>query len=103
MYFTRYDPLKKSLRERTLSDREALPYYVLLCAILALATSLPLTTTFKLWEAVDCLISIAVAILGTLYCCRTEDLLVTILSRSPLSWAGSLGLGCFSFFSRRGS
>ena len=68
LYLIRYDPLKKLLRERTLTDREALPYFILFGALLALATSLPRIKAFNLWDALDGLAIISITILGTLYC-----------------------------------
>jgi len=68
MYFISYDPLKESLRERTLTDREALPYFVLFCALIALTPFTPSIQVDNLLHTVGGLARIAIAILGLLYC-----------------------------------
>ena len=51
MYFVRYEPLKQKLRSRSLSDREALSYFILVNACLTLAGAI----ATEGWNAFDTL------------------------------------------------
>ncbi|MBK1789761.1 hypothetical protein [Persicirhabdus sediminis] len=67
MYFIKYNPLKQQLRDRSLSEREALPYYLLLCALSSLMCSLPSFGVFNWWNALSCLVALCVTIGGVIY------------------------------------
>jgi hypothetical protein len=67
MYFVRYAPLKEKLRDRTLTDREALPYMVVYAALIS-ALFFPLPQDgFNAWDMGLWLMSIAAAVGGTFY------------------------------------
>jgi uncharacterized membrane protein len=67
MYFIRYQPLKEKLRERSLSDREALPYLVVF-SLSAFASALfPTTTANNIWDYISLGISISLVICGVIY------------------------------------
>lgn len=70
MYFIRYQPLKKRLRSRSVSDREALPYLILFAAFTALVGSLPAIGGYNFWDGVSAFLSVAAAIGGVLYAYR---------------------------------
>lgn len=67
MYFVKYHPLKEQLCNRCLPDREALPYYVLVCALTAIASSFPHFGVFNKWDAVSGLIAFCVTLGGAIY------------------------------------
>ena len=71
MYFIRVKPVKEQLRERAMTDRECLPYYVVPAACISLVLHLPMaalpTTRWDLFSGItDMLLTIA----GILYCYR---------------------------------
>jgi len=68
MHFIRYQPLKQQLRDRSLSQREALPYYVLLCVTAALCSAPTMTYSANEWDVLNRSIQVAMAIVGPLYC-----------------------------------
>jgi len=66
MYLIKYQPLKKQLRERTFTDRDSLPYYVLFIA----STTLFIGVTKKSPGGINVLsacINTAISILGIIY------------------------------------
>jgi len=66
MYLIRYQPLKKQLRERTFTDRDGLPYYILFIV----STTLFLGVTKKSPGGINALsacINTAISILGIIY------------------------------------
>lgn len=67
MYFVRYHSLKEKLRSRALSDREALPYLVLLIALVALIGGVPIVEGFNEFDAISVCLSVIFAIGGTCY------------------------------------
>ncbi len=67
MYFVRYHPLKEKLRERALSDREALPYFVLFFAGFTVAHVFPTIEDFNEFDMVSGGLSVIFAIGGVLY------------------------------------
>ena len=66
MYFVRYPPLKEKLRERSLSDREALPYLVVYFAIFS-ALGVLSVGEFNEFDIVSGVLSVIFAIGGVLY------------------------------------
>ncbi len=69
MYFIRYQPLKDKLRDRTLGDREALPYVVVLYALIAAAV-FPMHWEWNAWDYASWVGSIAAGVFGTIYVYR---------------------------------
>ena len=67
MYFIKYQPLKEKLRERTLSEREALPYLIVSTAIVALLLGIPLYERYNVIDGISAVVSIALAIFGILF------------------------------------
>lgn len=67
MNFIKYSPLKEKLRDRTLSDREALPYLVASTAIVALMIGVPLYDSYNTLDGISAALSVALAILGIIY------------------------------------
>ncbi len=67
MYFVQYQPLKERLRSRSVSDREALPYFLLYVGIASLAVALPLSSDYNLWDGVSGGLSFVLAIWGVFY------------------------------------
>ena len=67
MYFLRYQPLKEQLRTRSLSDKEALPYLVLLCGLAAAATLFSSSEAFNSWDWVSGGLSVVLAVCGVFY------------------------------------
>ncbi len=68
MYFVSFHPLKEQLRDRTLTDREALPYYAVSTALFTLGMSVPAEHPFDLWDGLLAAVLIAVTVAGILYC-----------------------------------
>lgn len=66
MYFVRYHPLKDKLSSKSLSDREALPYLILVCA-LATLIGIPIVEGFNEFDAISLCLSVIFAIGGTCY------------------------------------
>lgn len=74
MYFTKYQPLKERLRTRSISDKEALPYLVVISALTALIVGLPATTgSPNAWDYLSVTTSTLLAIGGILYSYRCND------------------------------
>jgi len=69
MYFIKYNPLKEQLRERSFTDRDGLPYYILYVAASTFLLGFPLTRTDGL-EVLSASINSIVVILGILYAYR---------------------------------
>lgn len=67
MYFVKYQPLKRKLSSRTLSEREALPYLVVFTALTALAISFPLYENYNLLDGIATGFSVLFAIFGILF------------------------------------
>ncbi|HMO41602.1 MAG TPA: hypothetical protein PKE26_17225 [Kiritimatiellia bacterium] len=67
MHFISYWPIKNQLRDRTLSDREALPYLVVFVAISAALLSIPLFNGFNNWDLINLVLAVLAAIAGVLY------------------------------------
>ena len=67
MNFIKYTPLKEKLKERTLSDREALPYLVVFTAITALMVGVPLHENYNVLDGISAACSVALAIFGIIY------------------------------------
>ena len=73
MYFVRYNPLKEKLRERALSDREALPYLILFVALTALAVGLPLYESYNLLDGISAFSSVIIAVVGLIYAYKQNE------------------------------
>lgn len=67
MNFIKYSPLKEQLKERTLSDREALPYLIVFTAITALMVGVPLYENYNVLDGIYAACSVALAIFGIIY------------------------------------
>lgn len=67
MYFVRYHTLKERLREGSLSDREALPYFLLFFAGLTVVHVVPTGEEFNEFDMVSGGLSVIFAIGGVLY------------------------------------
>lgn len=67
MYFVRYKALKKKLADRTLSDREALPYLLIYTGGIALVTSIPSSDGFNKWDGILAFLSVATTLAGIFY------------------------------------
>ena len=72
MYFVRYHPLKDRLRNRSVSDREALPYLVIFAALTALVGAFPMFEGFNDWDLVSGLLSVAFAVGGVIYAYKSN-------------------------------
>lgn len=70
MYFIRYQPLKDRLTNRSLSDKEALPYLLLFCALETIVLSLPAATKTNKWDIIGAITSLSATIFGVLYVYR---------------------------------
>ena len=70
MYFIKYHPLKERLRDRTMNDREALPYYILFSVMAALMTALPMGGHLNRWNVLSAFVNTVVVITGIIYCFR---------------------------------
>ena len=70
MYFIRYQPLKDKLRNRELTEREALPYLLVFIALSMAVSSFPLYNGFNTWDAISSVLSVIIAIWGVLYAYR---------------------------------
>jgi len=68
MYFTKYHPIKEQLRERTLSERDGLPYYVIYMALWTWTSALPLESSLTQIDVVSAVLSTITAICGVIYC-----------------------------------
>ena len=67
MYFIKLYPLKEKLRERSVSDREALPYLIIFGVLTTLAVYLPAQENYNNWDAFNVVLSLILTIGGTLY------------------------------------
>ncbi|MXZ34632.1 MAG: hypothetical protein F4Z21_05090 [Acidobacteria bacterium] len=54
MYFVKYQPLKRKLKERTLTDREAVVYLLVYSVLLMMSAGIPLETLETMDECNDC-------------------------------------------------
>ena len=80
MQIVRYGTLKQKLRDRSLTDREALPYLVLICVMTTLLMSFPLFEEFNKWDIFS---GIASAVLA--FCSARSFSESSIESRSSFS------------------
>lgn len=64
MYFIQYHPLKEKLRERTLSESEALPYWILFNVLVVLGFYVPTLGDFNAWDAIGGVMSLLFTICG---------------------------------------
>ena len=88
MYFIRYNPLKEKLRNRSLSDREALPYFALLSALTAFMGAIP-AEAYNEWDYLSVVLSVIFAIGGVIYaykCNGAKDGSDLILKYIVLGW-----------------
>ena len=67
MYFVRYQPLKEKLKERSLSDREALPYLVLDVFLIAVVCLVYTMAEFNEFDIIAGVLSIIFGVGGVLY------------------------------------
>jgi len=69
MNFIKYNPLKEQLRNRTMSDRDALPYYIVQIAFMSLFLfPIPYEHTYSFGYVFSSIVVTAVTIAGILYC-----------------------------------
>ncbi|MFZ2631327.1 MAG: hypothetical protein WA081_09425 [Desulfosalsimonadaceae bacterium] len=67
MYFIKYQSLKEKLRERALTDREALPYFIIFLTLMALASSFSTSDEMNKWDYISGVVSLIISIGGVLY------------------------------------
>jgi hypothetical protein len=67
MHFIRYQPLKEKLKTRSLSDREALPYLIVMVGLFAAGYLFPNTETLNTWDWIGGGVSVALSISGVIY------------------------------------
>ncbi|HMK55453.1 MAG TPA: hypothetical protein VK448_02320 [Dissulfurispiraceae bacterium] len=67
MYFVSYNPLKERLRNRTITDREALPYLILLVTLEMIVLSIPNATEMNIWTVVEAILNTIATIFGVYY------------------------------------
>ncbi len=72
MYFVRYHRLKEKLRNRSVSDREALPYLVIFTALMALVGAFPVVDGFNDGDLVSGFLSFVFAIGGVFYAYKSN-------------------------------
>ncbi len=70
MYFIRYAPLKERLKDRSIDDREALPYLILFCVLEAIATALPGSEFMNKWDYISTGATLLITIWGVMYAYR---------------------------------
>jgi hypothetical protein len=69
MYFIKYQPIKKQLQERSLTDREGLPYYIILMASTAIASALPADSTMNHNnDFIFAILNVTTITVGIIYC-----------------------------------
>jgi hypothetical protein len=68
MYFIRIEPLKERLRERAMTDREALPYYAIFMACTTMLGALPMASqSLTRWDALLAFTGALLTITGVIY------------------------------------
>lgn len=67
MHFIRYQPLKQKLKQRSLSDREALPYLIVMMGLTAAAYLLPGNEALNIWDWIGNGLSVTLAVAGVIY------------------------------------
>lgn len=67
MHFIRYQPLKEKLKLRSLSDREALPYLIVMMGLAAAVYLLPGNGALNTWDWIGNGLSVALAVAGVIY------------------------------------
>ncbi len=72
MHFVKYHPLKEKLRNRSVSDREALPYLVVFAALTTFVWVFPMVDGFNEWDLISGLLSVVFAIGGIIYAYRSN-------------------------------
>ncbi len=72
MYFLKYQPLKERLRDRSVSDREALPYLVVFFGLTALTQVFPLLDGFNQWDFISGGLSVVFAAGGVIYAYKSN-------------------------------
>jgi len=70
MYWISYQPLKDRLKKRSVSDREALPYLLLLTASEAIALSVPAASEMNKWDIIETILNVIVTLFGVFYVYR---------------------------------
>jgi hypothetical protein len=69
MHFWRIEELKNKLKEKPLTEREALPYFLIYSALTTLVSILPTEET-NFWDYVDVVSALIVTLAGTVYTFR---------------------------------
>jgi hypothetical protein len=67
MHFIKYHPLKQKLRDRNVSDREALPYLAVFSGSTALVGAFPMFNGFNHWDFASGAFSVILAVGGVIY------------------------------------
>lgn len=67
MYFIRYSPLKERLKNRSIADREALPYFILFCVLEAIAIALPRSEYKNRWDYISTVVTLLITFWGVVY------------------------------------
>lgn len=69
MYFWRIENLKTELASRPMTDREVLPYFVVDAVLTSIALDLG-SSSFNLWDGLDLVWNIGLAVFGSIYLFR---------------------------------
>lgn len=67
MYWFSYQPLKERLKNRLISDREALPYLLMFVALETLAVSVPDKSTMNKWDIIEMILFVVSSVGGMIY------------------------------------
>ncbi|MDE0042290.1 MAG: hypothetical protein OXT74_09655 [Candidatus Poribacteria bacterium] len=68
MYFIQYDPLKEKLRTKSLSDREALPYAIILFILEPVLLALPVIGESNEYDVALGILIAVIGLGGLIYC-----------------------------------
>ena len=70
MYFTQYHPLKERLRDRSITDREALPYLVMFCMLEVVGVLMPFWEQPNKWDFVSTFFGLLITFGGVIFAYR---------------------------------
>ncbi len=67
MYFIKYHPLKTQLRNRELSDREALPYFIIFLGLTTFFMEFSSNDYMNRWNYLSGILNISITLAGLIY------------------------------------